>query len=339
MKKYLVSLVLFVLLVSCNKTNITEPEPGRRDYVWAVDTLHSPFNTFYGIWGASPDDVWIVGPGGDAENRLQHFDGKKWSAYSKERIVCCGRDLWGTARDNIWMVGEEGKIWHYDGKLWKENTVIKSNEGYINFWQIWGRNKNDIYAVGLIWRTVDNEQRGIVVHYNGSKWDIYYKADYNSQFNKLGGDETNTFVSGLRLTNKNGSMIEDSTYINRISDRKVSTIFSANESYNISPVNIGNKVYIQFGTKLYNYLYGHTFLVKDYSNYASGLNIYGRSMENIFLRMNNGIAHDNGQNIEYLYKFSYPVSGYGDQIDFGEYIFFRVLTQNYNLILRGEIKK
>jgi len=82
MKKHFFSFILisiFLLNSGCKK-NATEPisedlQPGRRDYVWTVDTLNYPYNTIVKIWGSSPTDVWAVSPGGDLDKTIFHFDG------------------------------------------------------------------------------------------------------------------------------------------------------------------------------------------------------------------------------------------------------------------------
>ena len=55
------SLMVFlaIFMVGCNNNPVTpkELEPGRRDYVWTVDTLETPFNTVRTVWGSSPTDV------------------------------------------------------------------------------------------------------------------------------------------------------------------------------------------------------------------------------------------------------------------------------------------
>ena len=65
-------------LTNCKENSINGDdnlEPGRRDYTWTVDTLNIPFTSLTRIWGSSPMDVWAIGPGGDADKTIYHFDG------------------------------------------------------------------------------------------------------------------------------------------------------------------------------------------------------------------------------------------------------------------------
>ncbi|MDO8548583.1 MAG: hypothetical protein Q7S39_00325, partial [Ignavibacteria bacterium] len=80
-KNYLGVLPLGIaLIISCNNNPFKPPDdpPGRRDYTWTVDTLNIPFTNLTRIWGSSPMDVWAIGPGGDANKTIYHFDGEKW---------------------------------------------------------------------------------------------------------------------------------------------------------------------------------------------------------------------------------------------------------------------
>ena len=54
MNKFLLIISITILLItSCIKNNITEPEPepGRRDYAWTIDTLNISAPAYF-IWGS-----------------------------------------------------------------------------------------------------------------------------------------------------------------------------------------------------------------------------------------------------------------------------------------------
>ncbi|VAX19304.1 hypothetical protein MNBD_IGNAVI01-1494, partial [hydrothermal vent metagenome] len=66
--------ITMVIFNSCEKG--TEPEeipPGRRDYVWEIDTITAPFFSLTGISGVAPNDVWAVGPGGGLDKTIWHY--------------------------------------------------------------------------------------------------------------------------------------------------------------------------------------------------------------------------------------------------------------------------
>lgn len=77
--------------------------------------------TLYGLWGASPDEVWTVGVGpGDEKPLLFRWDGAKWTRLPAPPEVY-GRALfkvWGRAADDVWACGSMGALLHYDGAAW-----------------------------------------------------------------------------------------------------------------------------------------------------------------------------------------------------------------------------
>ena len=67
--------ITITILQSCDSTEpIDDNKPGRRDYVWAVDTLNTPDNTYSRMWGISPTNIWLISPGG-WDKSIAHFDG------------------------------------------------------------------------------------------------------------------------------------------------------------------------------------------------------------------------------------------------------------------------
>jgi hypothetical protein len=80
--------------------------------------------TVFGIWGASPDELWAVGgaPGGAQGAfawRLQTASGDSWQPVPGFPADLAARDaLWkvyGQVSDDVWMVGTGGKMLHWDG--------------------------------------------------------------------------------------------------------------------------------------------------------------------------------------------------------------------------------
>jgi hypothetical protein len=53
-----------LIFFSCEKGTEPENNPGRRDYVWTIDTINpGPEYRTYGfnLWGAAPNDIWMIG--------------------------------------------------------------------------------------------------------------------------------------------------------------------------------------------------------------------------------------------------------------------------------------
>ena len=78
--------------------------------------------TFFGVWGASADDVWAVGmtDGGEGPRAIWRRQSGTWAAWEDETLGI-GEDgvtyfkVHGTATDDVWMVGSRGISLHWDG--------------------------------------------------------------------------------------------------------------------------------------------------------------------------------------------------------------------------------
>jgi hypothetical protein len=111
-----------------------------------------------GVWGAAPDDVWIVG-GSDAGAEIYHYDGSTWSPVDAPDVALL---VWvyGFAPDDVWAVGQDGAVVHWDGASW---TVFDAGTTR-DLWGVWGGASNDIWIVG-------GEVTGawpLILHYDGT---------------------------------------------------------------------------------------------------------------------------------------------------------------------------
>ncbi len=131
MKAILLMLSLSFLLISSScKNKIVGPgndAPGRRDYVWEVDTVVSPtsypYKTLYRLWGSSPTDVWAVGAGGDLNSSIFHFDGSGWTT-GKYSLVYGPWCVYGFGPNDIYVGGGGGRIWRFDGTSFREVAAL-----------------------------------------------------------------------------------------------------------------------------------------------------------------------------------------------------------------------
>ncbi|MEZ4450918.1 MAG: hypothetical protein R3B09_15665 [Nannocystaceae bacterium] len=98
----------------------------RIDGAWIVES--SPIEApLWGVWGASPDDLWVVGGGTDEKKPLLlHYDGGAWAEVDILPLVGDANALykiWGRAADDIYAVGARGVILHWDGLAWSREEV------------------------------------------------------------------------------------------------------------------------------------------------------------------------------------------------------------------------
>lgn len=346
--KILILLAFLIILNTCKDgiTNPPEPEPGRRDYVWKVDTLDMPMNLISSVWGSSPNDVWVVGAGGDSENRLLHFDGTSWETYNKEYINCTGRTLWGFSNKNIWMGGNtDGRIWHYDGNQWSENFRYVVEGAYnVGIADIWGLYWNDIYACGIISYNAGGSDswRGFVLHYDGTSWKEIVQANYNSQFLKIRKEQNELYVFSYSL-DKNISSNDTITFL-KIRENEFQKIYS-NSSENIYWGNltvINKAVYFLIDQDVYKYKDGNFVKQFSFKHPNFGYQFYGRHEKDIFLRMRDGLAHYNGFDIQYMFNFPLNmISIIHEPMIFEKEIFFCLWEASYgrNMILHGKLKE
>ncbi len=332
-----ISLVL--LNISCSR-QITEPvddsTPGRRDYVWTADSIKIPFNLLQRIWGSSPTDIWAVGPGGGLDQTIWHYDGTKWKTDGVSRNIAPW-SVFGFANNDVWICGEEGKIWHFDGSNWQQSGQFQTNDISAIMEDIWGITPSDIYATGFT--MINNNRLAIIMHYNGKSWENCNVPKINYELNRVVGIHVDSgkrmAILGFAPGSLNGLFIFDG------GSSLVRIYEAADEisTWNYCQ-NINNELFYTIGNTINTYSGNsfHRFLQIDNSKF--GCQIFGRSRKDIFIRMFDGIAHYNGSDIQYLYKFTGNIS-IRDAAVFDNEVFFLAsdLTNDFNIIYHGKLQR
>ena len=151
---------------------------------------------FWGVWGASPTDVFMAGcrfspPKGFV---VRHYDGQLWR-HAFGGIPACGETIWGSSSTDVFAAGEKGTILHYDGKTW--SPMATGTTSKISC--LWGSSSTDVFAVGFhtpplhydgvgwstmstgakqhlaVWGTSSSDVfavglGGLISHYDGKNW-------------------------------------------------------------------------------------------------------------------------------------------------------------------------
>jgi photosystem II stability/assembly factor-like uncharacterized protein len=119
----------------------------------------------WGVWGASPDDLWAVGGNGRQEGQatILRYDGSSWSEVQVPDLeranVFAFFKVWGTSADNLWIVGQRGAILHWDG-----NELVPQGSGTgKDMISLWGTGPDHVVAVG-------GRSNGIAAVWDGSSW-------------------------------------------------------------------------------------------------------------------------------------------------------------------------
>jgi hypothetical protein len=348
--KYLINLLIFLFTFSfllftsagCSSATgpITTSSPGRRDYTWTVDTLNIPYTVLTSMWGSSPTDVWAVGTG-DKDKNIFHFTGEKWVNDGISRSLNPAA-VFGFSSNNVWFGSMGNSIWHYDGNtLSKFQDYIIPNYPWAGIQNIWGDNPDNVYAVGVA--DSNNFRKGVIQHFSGSQWVTIYTSSGNSIYeNFIKIYRSNSTDRNYYILSYYGNDA-DTSKIYQFDGAKLKEIYSSPitrmESADLGIVS--NEVYFILGYRiciLQNNIF-QTLLTVPGNNFLMGIS--GRSRNDIFLEMTDGIAHYNGSDVEYLYHFINPNIGiYGTPLVFEKEVFILAydFTNKLNLIFRGTLK-
>ncbi|MBZ0183237.1 MAG: hypothetical protein K8F60_12345 [Melioribacteraceae bacterium] len=346
MKKLILStfVLLIILTTSCESPTevIDNTQPGRRDYVWSVDTVKVEFDFLIKISGSGPNDIWAIGPGGGLDKTIWHFDGFTWSTDGISRGIS-PRSIFSFNKNDVWICGSDGKIWHYNGNNWKESLSYRFENYDVYFLEIWGESPNNIYAVGVA--TSDVIKKSVIFRYDGQNWKSNIFHDNNYQFFRIRKD-----INGngkYYLVGYSRSAPSDEEYYSNVAifeydgESNLNIIYEAKKNLeNAADVrNFNDKTYLRMGRKIYSD-YPRKEILQDNEPNTGG-QIWGRNGKDIFLRMQDGIAHYNGTDIEYIYRFENNHSiSITDAVIFEKEIVFLAmdLQNNQNIILRGALE-
>ncbi len=337
--------VIFFTMInfsSCDETPVDpygKLKPGRRDYVWEVDTLKMPFyHSLHRIWGSSESDVWAIGPGGDLDKTIYHYNGEKWTNDGISRGIS-PISIWGFGPNDVWLGGLEGRIWHYDGIKWQENFYIDDPLFvYSGFMDIYGDEPNNVYAVGFFDST--DGRKGMIFHYDGTKWErvnIGYTNSTLARIKRGVKTSANYFIRGIVEDNWK----EDTTKIYMFDGKKLTQLYSAIDSKNKTNFiqNINDEIVIVIGYTLNRYRNNKFERFYDISESNFGIPIFGRTLKDIFLTMEDGLAHYNGENVQYLIKLNKIIIS--ECSIFKNNVFFLAndFNKGLNLVYKGTLKE
>ena len=241
-------ILLFIPQLSCSSP--TDPndnlQPGRRDYVWSIDSISGPgFPYLQSIWGSSPTDVWGAGFSEDVRDCLWHYDGISWKrATEGTPITVLGNGskivggVWGTAQNDVWAFGGrifsdpiriEPFVMHFNGSQWLELLGDKSQMPN-GFTDIYGIRKD------LFWVSSSDH----VSEYKDGVWKKYFIGE-NYYVQSIEGIGSNVYlmaypigVDSLYLMKLRGNNFEVIDRTNLFSPGKFSPngiLFANNKVY------------------------------------------------------------------------------------------------------------
>jgi hypothetical protein len=237
-------------------------------------------------------------------------------------------------------------IWHYDGDKWEQFYVYDIEEDHhgITIQDLWGSSPNDIYASGVIsfYDGVNNCWRGFVIHYDGNEWKELVRADFTSQFIGVKRDSANVYIYSYATdfdTLSGGDLefykLTNNSTLQKIASQRESEVGATGMNY------IDEDVYFVFDNNICLYSQNKFISKFQVNNDKFFHHIAGRSENDLFISMSDGIAHYNGSDIEYLYHFSgNGMSVIGDPCILGNDVYYSIRnwgSDALNLVLHGKI--
>jgi len=333
-------LIVALFCTSCKESSVSNEtiQPGSRNYEWKTDTIYAPYNLFGKISGTSPVDIWIVNDG-DPERAFYHFDGLHWTTDSIRRTII-PTSIYSLSPTSVWCGGCEGKIWHYNGQNWTEK-YRHSIMGYptIIIEDIYAVSEIDIYAVGQYRNQSETERWGLILHFNGQIWEQLTITNVRTEFIKIRKDIDGTFYL-WGITNE--QYIESTFQFYSFNGQKITQIKSgtlANDQLG-NILELGNRVYFIIGYDFFKYANGNFNRVGRLSDSPRFINAgIGRSEKDILIGFLDGIAHYNGDDTEYLIRFSEQVNITGFKIFEKDIFIVAADMRGNNLILHGILRK
>jgi hypothetical protein len=118
----------------------------------------------WGVWGAAPNDLWVVGGDvGVGEPLLLHFDGATFTPVpvpENDRSATSLFKIWGIG-DKVFAVGENGLIIQWTDGAWVQ--VPAGSAADDDFVSLWGTSEDNIVAVG-------GRATARIARYDGENW-------------------------------------------------------------------------------------------------------------------------------------------------------------------------
>lgn len=295
--------LMAVLAFNTCKENPVDPnenlQPGKRDYVWTVDTLKVPTGTYMTIshmWGSAPNDIWATGDAEESRLGLWHYDGVKWTCNNTPRPMM-PRGIWGTSKNNIWVGNINGTFWHFDGVKWAEYSK-HTLPGYAELLNqsICGDSPTNIYATGFADNPDGSGHKAIIQRFDGNNWNFINIPTIRSNFAQIKKNSLNQYF--INSWDEMNSQTPNKIFL--LENNKLNQIYATDKSTSL--VQIGGSVYFLLDNKLYKYENKEFVFFKNFIELYFRTVSLGRSEKDIFIWHTNEIKHYNGTDLITLFS-------------------------------------
>lgn len=118
--------------------------------------------TVFGLWGASPEEMWAVGGSGDRQGFAWRLEGDTWTpepSVPEERVADAAIwKVYGTDAETAWLVGSNGLCLHWDG-----HELVEGESGI-------GSSLFTVHANQERFAAVGGLATGVIVENEGDGW-------------------------------------------------------------------------------------------------------------------------------------------------------------------------
>lgn len=173
--------------------------------VVASPNIGSGVNRLFGLYAASPDDLWASGyacptdcyADHTAQNLILHYDGTAWTTAIVPNIPSHNNYVYkisGSSANDIWVAGEHNTCWgcaastnvlHYDGTAWtlvnSPNASASTNTPH----DVLALAEDDAWIVGQYHDPSVNRWKTLAMHWDGTAWSLVDSPNRDSLYNDL----------------------------------------------------------------------------------------------------------------------------------------------------------
>jgi hypothetical protein len=174
---------------------------------WTVVEERAPEGAFLMAWGATSNDVWVVGGQPDAGVVLRG-DAGGFAPHPLPEGTPILNWVHGTSVGDVWVGGVGGTLLHWDGSEWEDHSIPMEEA----IWGIHARSPTEAWAVGgtSAW----GGSFAVALRWDGEEWtalDLPPPADEAANLFKVTHDGTHLWMvgtQGLALRSADGETLE-----------------------------------------------------------------------------------------------------------------------------------
>lgn len=335
---FILSFTITLLFFSCEKTTEPENTSSNRDYTWTIDTINpGPAYRTYGmnLWGAAPDDIWMVGGAASILHPIWHYNGEVWRNVVLDEFIS-GLGICGFASDNIWMGTSNNSIWHFDGTAWKKFCEIKYKDyDRVFISSMHGARPDEIYGVGFATMHGDDDSiTRVAIKYDGTNWNFLNLSKYKEHFERVRVNKVNNSV--FIISNRRNSP-DDYYHLYLVENDSLKEITSSDEFITFG--NIDGEIFPIVGNTIYNYQNDKLVPMIDLHGTNFKNRAWGRNKSDFFtVNYDAELGHYNGSDLINIQNF--PNILINTAMVFDKDIFIHGMEYNnfMDVIIHGKLK-